>query len=62
VTIVVTKGFAWVAGPDRIAHAQRARGRAVRTLCDLPALDERFARPAALRCDRCTATADGVVA
>jgi hypothetical protein len=59
-TVVVRHGFAWVAQQDGVAHAQRARGRAVWTLCGRPAIDERFARPAVVRCERCSQVAQGV--
>ena len=45
----------WVAGPDGTAHAHPAR-RLPRTLCGLPALDERFAWPERGRCLDCWAS------
>lgn len=57
-TVVVSGGYAWIAEGDAIAHARTARGRAVRTLCGRPAVDERFARPAAIRCPACQEVID----
>lgn len=52
-TTVIANGYRWIALADGVAHAHRTRGRAVRTLCDLPAIDERYARPPVVRCPRC---------
>jgi hypothetical protein len=57
-SVVVSQGFRWVADRDAIAHAHRDRGRQIRTLCGLPAIDERFGRPAAVRCPSCTEVAE----
>lgn len=57
-SVVVAKGYAWIAERDGVAHAHLARGRATRTLCGLPALDPRFARPAAVRCSECQEVVD----
>lgn len=58
-TVVVSRGYVWVAEQDRIAHAHVARGRATRTLCGLPPRDPRYAHPAAVRCARCEAVVEG---
>lgn len=58
-TVVIARGYAWIAEKDRVAHAHIARGRHTRTLCDRPALDPRYAFPAAVRCAECTAAIDG---
>lgn len=58
-TAVVSGGFRWIADRDAIAHAHRDRGRQVRTLCNLPAIDERFGRPAAVRCQTCAEVIQG---
>lgn len=59
-TVVVSQGFRWIADRDRVAHAHRDRGRQIRTLCGLPAIDERSAWPAAIRCDKCQEVAQGL--
>lgn len=58
-SVVVSRGYAWIAEQDGIAHAHPARGRRVRTLCGRPAIDERYGRPTIVRCARCIAVADG---
>ena len=58
-TVTVSRGFVWVAEKDRIAHAHIARGKATRTLCGRPALDPRYAHPAATRCPECEEVASG---
>lgn len=57
-TIVVSGGYAWIADRDRVAHAHPARSRSVRTLCDRPSVDPRYAYPAAVRCEACQAVAE----
>lgn len=57
-TVVVSRGFTWIAESDGVAHARSQRGRPTRTLCGRIAVDERFARPAAVRCTRCTEVAE----
>jgi hypothetical protein len=44
-----------IAGADGIGHKVRAKGRATRTVCDLPATDERHAYPARSLCWTCAA-------
>lgn len=58
-TVVIAAGHRWVADRDGIAHAHPERGRAIRTLCRLPAIDEQFARPAIVRCPICSGIAAG---
>jgi len=58
VTVVILKGYAWVADRDGVAHAQRSRGVARFTLCGITAVEPRFAQPAAVRCPRCQEIAD----
>lgn len=53
VTVAVAHGYAWVAGEDGIAHAVPSRGRHVRALCGVLAIDQRWARPAVMRCPDC---------
>ena len=60
-TTVVDKGYVWIAGKDGTAHGRLWRAHAVRTLCGIPAIDPRYAWPAAVRCEECTDIADGVV-
>lgn len=56
-TVVVSSGFRWIAERDRVAHAHRLHGPVTRTLCGLPAIDERYGHPPAVRCPRCTKVA-----
>lgn len=58
-TVVVLRGFRWIAEADGVAHATPARGRRTRTLCGISAVDERYARPAAIKCAGCLQVADG---
>lgn len=59
-TVVISRGYRWIAERDGIAHATPDRGRRhVRSLCGAPAGDERLARPAAIKCPECTEVADG---
>lgn len=58
-TVVVSRGYVWIAEDDRIAHAHASRGHVTRTLCGRPALDARWAKPAATRCSRCEEVASG---
>jgi hypothetical protein len=44
--------IAWLAGDDRIGHAQSPG--AVRTMCDQPATFLRFAWPEQTRCAECS--------
>jgi len=46
-------GVRWTADADALAHAHPGRGRAVWTLCKLPAIDERFRHPERSRCQAC---------
>lgn len=48
----------WLAGDDRIAHCTVA-GQ-LRTLCQQPPVPERWAWPAASRCERCRVALDAV--
>lgn len=57
-TVVISRGYAWVADRDGIAHAQPSRGKPRLTLCQITAVEPRFAQPARIRCDRCTEVAD----
>lgn len=57
-TVVISKGLAWVADRDGVAHAQRSRGRPRLTLCRITAVEPRFAQPVRIRCERCTEVAD----
>jgi hypothetical protein len=41
------------AGPDRVGHAVRPRGRVTHTACGLPATSEALAWPPRTRCPRC---------
>lgn len=53
-TVVTIRGYSWISEEQGgVAHAHPARSRATRTLCGLPALDARWAKPAALRCGEC---------
>lgn len=61
-SVVIDRGYVWVAERDRIAHAHIARGRATRTVCGQPAIDPRYGHPAATRCPACVARIDGVAA
>lgn len=58
-TVVISRGYAWVADRDGIAHAQPSRGKPRLTLCRITAVDPRFAQPAVVRCPLCTEVADG---
>lgn len=58
-TVVVARGYVWIAERDAIAHAHLARGKVTRTLCGKPALDPRYAHPAAVRCETCAQRAEG---
>ena len=53
VSVTVVRGYAWAAGEDGIAHATPTRGRHVRALCGVLALDHRWARTIVLRCPDC---------
>lgn len=57
-TVVVSHGWRWVAEADGVAHATKARGSVTRTLCGRLATDERFARPAVVRCPACQEVVD----
>lgn len=62
-TVVVSRGFVWIAEDvGGVAHATPSRGRHTRTLCGRPAVDERYARPAATRCGDCERAIDRPVA
>lgn len=61
-TVVIARGYAWMAEADGIAHATPSRGHHTRTLCGRLAIDERFARPAAVRCGDCQTAIDRPVA
>lgn len=52
-------GHVWRADATGIAHAQ-PKGRATRTRCGIPALDERFRWPEVLRCRDCWQALDRV--
>ena len=58
-TVVVSRGYQWIADSDRIAHAHPQRGRATRALCGRPAIDPRYGHPAAVRCPACQEVVDG---
>lgn len=51
-TTATTQHIRWVAGSDRVAHAQT---RGPRTACGLHAIEERFAWPEQRRCSACMA-------
>lgn len=48
----------WRAGNDQVAHAHLPR--ALRTLCGLEIIGERFAWPAFRKCMGCVAIVDGI--
>jgi hypothetical protein len=58
VTVVIAKGYAWIADKDGVAHAQPSRGRPRLTLCQITAIEPRFAQPARVKCERCQEVAD----
>lgn len=59
-TVVVSRGYAWIADKSGLAHATLDRGRRLRTLCGIKALDERYAWPAVVKCASCQERVDGV--
>lgn len=59
-TVIVLRGFRWVASLDGVAHASPARRAVPRPLCGAPSTDERYARPAVVKCSECLALVDGV--
>ena len=61
-TVVIRDGFRWIAEADGVAHATPQRGRALRALCGRVAVDERYGHPLAVKCDRCSAIAQGKAA
>lgn len=58
-TVVVSRGYAWIADKSGLAHAYLARGRRLQPLCGGKATDERYAWPALVKCASCQAHADG---
>jgi hypothetical protein len=58
VTVIVSRGYQWVADSDRVAHAVPDRGRQLRTLCGLRPVDPRYGWPAVVRCPACQEVVD----
>lgn len=58
-TVVVDKGYAWIARSDGVAHAHF--GSRALTLCGQRRVDPRYAWPIVSRCGDCQRVASGGV-